>query len=69
MTDLVQRLRASVTQARALDRAALLHEAADEIERRTLTDVERSAAEFAIAAYPLDDSVPATLRSLLERLG
>ena len=33
MTDLVQRLRDSATQARALDRAALLHEAADEIER------------------------------------
>lgn len=33
MTDLVQRLRDSVTQARAIDRAALLHEAADEIER------------------------------------
>lgn len=31
--DLVERLRASTTQARALDRAALLHEAADEIER------------------------------------
>ena len=33
MTDLVQRLRDSVTQARAIDRAALLAEAADEIER------------------------------------
>jgi hypothetical protein len=43
VTDLVQRLRASVTQARALDRAALLHEAADEIERLRLTDAERKA--------------------------
>ena len=43
MTDLVQRLRASVTQARAIDRAALLHEAADEIERLRLTDAERKA--------------------------
>ena len=33
MTDLVQRLRDSATHARAIDRAALLHEAADEIER------------------------------------
>jgi len=31
--DLVERLRASATQARAIDRAALLNEAADEIER------------------------------------
>lgn len=33
MSDLVQRLRDSATQARALDRSALLNEAADEIER------------------------------------
>jgi hypothetical protein len=33
VTDLVQRLRASATQARAIDRAALLQEAADEIEQ------------------------------------
>ena len=39
----------------------------DEIERLRLTDGERRAMEFAIAAYPLDDSIPATLRGLLER--
>ena len=33
MSDLVDRLRASATQARAVDRSALLNEAADEIER------------------------------------
>lgn len=33
MSDIVERLRASVTQCRAVDRSALLAEAADEIER------------------------------------
>lgn len=33
MSDIVQRLRDSVTQCRALDRSELLREAADEIER------------------------------------
>lgn len=33
MSDIVARLRESVTQARAVDRAALLADAADEIER------------------------------------
>jgi hypothetical protein len=33
----------------------------------TLTRGERQALECAIGAYPLDDSVPATLRALLER--
>jgi hypothetical protein len=48
VSDLVQRLRASATQARAIDRAALLHEAADEIERLRLTDEEREAIEAGI---------------------
>ena len=39
----------------------------EEIARLRLTDAERRAMEFAIAAYPLDDSIPATLRGLLER--
>jgi len=47
--------------------AIQLKEAADEIARLRLTDGERRALEFAIGAYPLDDSVPATLRSLLDR--
>jgi cell division septum initiation protein DivIVA len=34
----------------------------------TLTRGERRALEFAIGAYPLDDSIPATLRALLARL-
>lgn len=33
VSDIVQRLRDSVTQCRALDRSELLREAADEIER------------------------------------
>lgn len=33
MSDIVDRLRASITQCRAIDRAALLAEAADEVER------------------------------------
>jgi hypothetical protein len=44
------------------------HDAAAEIERLRATNAERRAMEFAIAAYPLDDSIPATLRGLLERL-
>lgn len=47
MTDIVLRLRCSVTQARAVDRAELLAEAADEIERLraavTLSPLERQA--------------------------
>jgi hypothetical protein len=38
-----------------------------EIARLRLTDGERAAMQFAIAAYPLDDSVPSTLRRFLER--
>ena len=34
-----------------------------------LNDEEREAIEFAISAYPFDDSVPSTLRLLIERLG
>jgi hypothetical protein len=73
VTDLVQRLRDSVTQARAIDRSALLHEAADEIERRMLTDAEREAIESAIWDYEQNDDdedcakMVATLRGLLER--
>ena len=47
------------------------HEAAGEIERLRqfgrLTRGERRALEFAIGVYPLDDSIPDTLRGLLER--
>ena len=72
--DLVERLRASATQARALDRAALLNEAADEIERRTLTDAEREAIREAVGAYNDNDDdedcakIAATLHGLLKRL-
>ena len=49
-----------------------LEAAASEIERLRrwgcLTRGERQAIEFCIGAHPLDDSIPATLRSLLERL-
>ncbi len=71
---LVQRLRDSVTQCRAIDRSQLLTEAADEIERLRLTDAEREAVERVIAALhgwklrPRDAADAATLRGLLERL-
>ena len=42
--------------------------ARDEITRLRLTRGERRALEFAIGVYPLDDSIPDTLRALLERL-
>jgi len=45
-TDIVQRLRDSVRACRALDRSALLAEAADEIERLRLTSDEREAVTF-----------------------
>ena len=70
MSDLVQRLRDSATQARALDRAALLNEAADEIERLRITDAERLSIQWVIGeALSVDGvSIQATLRGLLERL-
>ena len=40
-----------------------------EIARLRLTRGERQAIEFCIGAHPLDDSIPETLRALLERLG
>jgi len=46
---LVERLRSSVTQCRALDRSQLLEEAAAEIERLRLTDAEREAVAWAIS--------------------
>ena len=73
MSDIVQRLRDSATQARALDRAALLNEAADEIERLRLTDAERGAFESMQAVCEIGVMVEksplmaATLRGLLER--
>lgn len=64
MTDIVQRLRDSATQARALDRSDLLNEAANEIDKLrqrlrladaalrsdspTLTDAERASMTRAI---------------------
>jgi len=57
-----------------LDRAALLNEAADEIERRTLTDAEREAIREAVGAYNDNDDdedcakIAATLHGLLKRL-
>ncbi len=69
MTDLVQRLRASATQARAIDRAALLHEAADEIERRTLSEDEREALVwFTGGSGPVCPRYLAILREMQRRL-
>ena len=47
MSDIVQRLRESATQARALDRSELLNEAADEIERLRISDEQAWAIEYA----------------------
>lgn len=47
MTDITQRLRESAKAARALDRAALLNEAADEIERLRISDEQAWAIEHA----------------------
>lgn len=74
VSDIVERLRASVTQCRAVDRSELLAEAAAEIERLRLTDAERRAISW--AANVTDDGWPgshaksmiATLRGLLERM-
>ena len=46
MSDIVERLRASVTQCRAVDRSALLAEAAAEIERLRLTEEERAVCPY-----------------------
>lgn len=55
MTDLIGRLRASATQARAIDRAELLHEAADEIQSLRLAYAGFDAAPTAPAG-PLTDA-------------
>ena len=55
--DLVQRLRDSVTQARAIDRAALLHEAADEIERlRSYEQSDEKRRDSDTSGAPLTDA-------------
>ncbi|MBM4013023.1 MAG: hypothetical protein FJ286_16940 [Planctomycetes bacterium] len=72
--DIVDRLRDSVRACRALDRSALLAEAADAIERLQLTDAEREAIRRAAAAWAFtrvglpEGGVSATLRNLLKRL-
>jgi len=68
MSDIVERLRSSVTQCRAIDRSELLAEAAHEIERLRLTDAEREAVNIAqnlLAGTAHGKS----LGSLLQRLG
>ena len=69
MTDIVARLRESVKACRALDRSALLEEAATVIERLRMTDEEREAVWFAIAyAQNAGHECEVTLRGLLERM-
>jgi len=66
--DIVTRLRGSIKQARALDRSALLAEAAAEIERLHLTEAEREALEYAVVrGHVASAEDTATLRVLLER--
>jgi len=77
MSDIIDRIRDTETMplssvAARADVQNILQEAREEIERLRqfgrLTRGERRALEFAIGVYPLDDSIPATLRGLLERL-
>lgn len=68
-SDLVERLRASVTQCRAVDRSELLEEAAAEIERLRLTDEEREATKYFSqwVEWEAAKSHAAALCGLLER--
>lgn len=50
MSDIVQRLRDSATQARALDRSELLNEAATLIELMRLNELMNLRDKFAMAA-------------------
>ena len=68
MTDIVQRLRDSATQARALDRSELLNEAADEIEKLRFRPEERCAIERAASFVEGSGWSGVTLRAILERL-
>jgi len=68
VNDIVERLRASVTQCRAVDRSELLAEAAAEIERLRLLPEERCAVERAASFLEGSGWSGATLRGLLERL-
>ena len=63
MTDLVQRLRDSATQARAIDRAALLHEAADQIERlRSYEQSDERRRDSDTSGAPLTDAEREAIR-------
>jgi predicted DNA binding protein len=63
VTDLVQRLRDSVTQARAIDRAALLHEAADEIEQlRSYAQSDEKRRDSDTSGAPLTDAERKAIR-------
>ena len=64
---LVERLRSSVTQCRALDRSQLLEEAAAEIERLRLLPEERRAIERAASFLEGSGWSGVTLRDLLKR--
>lgn len=77
MSDIVPRLRDSATQARALDRAALLNEAADEIVkiRRQVADLRGTPQAHATPreySEPREGTVRLTLTDadagLLQRL-
>lgn len=66
MSDIVERLR-GLRFVHIPGTSDLMEEAAAEIERLRLTRGERRALEFAVGVYPLDDSIPDTIRGLLER--
>jgi hypothetical protein len=74
MSDIAKELRErSLRAEQEGEPLALLDEAADEIERLRLTDVEREAICQAVTAYDGNDDdeqcaeIAATLRGLLER--
>lgn len=71
MSDLVERLRKWVVAVDAAPASDLMDQAASEIERLRLTDVERAAVEQAIetAGHVGLHDLKGKLRSLLERLG
>jgi len=67
--DEIERLRLAIRRLAEQDATLSVHGGSVTVTvDATLTHGERQALEFAIGAYPLDDSVSATLRLLLSRL-
>lgn len=72
MPDIVDELRKSATQARAIDRSSLLLAAADEIERLQLTHPTKEeivACMLTTDGHVLNKSGQETLRNFIKRVG